>query len=595
MSPLDSVSQVSRSSRRSSGTSRSSRTSRTSRSSQSSRAARSATVRAEQKAKIAAVWVQLESEQHLAELRVQKAQADVTRANETKKAELRAVLETSLAKDGALEPGEEECGEGDDEHEHESSHDQRLKRHYVFPDVGEIAVTDGAGAYQVHCGLGEGNFKVIDKPASSSQSTSSPEEGAQGESSGLGVPQERDHRAARPKVLRGEADAPPESTRSEPEEGRTTGSRTSQGPPEATSRARHPISPGGQDDTREAPQVSESEALGRARTSSVRAPRESQYQETPLRAPPLEPPRRERDVVATEPLETTRGRPRDRQDRGNETPGNRHPLSASAAEGGPVRDVEPTNRGDTMQGQSMPPESTMKHLRDSRTRSRSRTSRRDSPAAPRVGFLDAAVAGCPRTSEHLQGTTPFGSSGKDTRAPSKITSGNPREWSTIGERVAATPAGPQLRELSPIGPVGLQTPADRPACMQPTPVRPLYQIAEGEAAFRTPGHPPVPQGSEHSPSTEPMGRYSRVTRLEGENDRTVPTPRARIDEALEETQHPEPTGRDGRSRIHWIQAPPRTWPLAQQSGLEFPVDVDGGPSQNAIPSAIPALGHLAGS
>ena len=36
-----------------------------------------------------------------------------------------------------------------------------------------------------------------------------------------------------------------------------------------------------------------------------------------------------------------------------------------------------------------------------------------------------------------------------------------------------------------------------------------------------------------------MGRYSRVTRLEGENDQTVRTPRARIDGALEETQRPK--------------------------------------------------------
>ena len=328
----DSASQASRSSRRSSGTSRSSQMSRTSRSSQSNRAARSATVRAEQKAKIATVRVQLESEQHLAKLRVQKAQAEITLANETKKAELRAVLEASLAKDGALEPEDEERGEGDDEREHDSSHDQRLKRHYTFPDVGEIAVTDGAGAYQVHCGLGEGNFKVIDKPASPSQSTSSPGEEAHEESSGLNVPQERDHGGARPKVFQGGADAPRESTESEPEEERTTDPQTSQGPSEATRRVCHPSPPGGRDDAREAPQDSEPEVPGGARAARAQAPRESQYQETPLRAPSLEPPRKGRGVVATEPLETTRGRLGDRQDRGAETPGNRHPPSAPGAE-----------------------------------------------------------------------------------------------------------------------------------------------------------------------------------------------------------------------------------------------------------------------
>ena len=459
-------------------------------------------------------------------------QAEVTLANATKKAELRAVLEASLAKKGALETGREKRGKGDDEHEHDSSHDQRLKQYYTFPDVGEIAVTDGAGAYQVHCGLGKGNFKVIDKPASPSQSTSSPGGEAPEESSS--VPQEGDHGGARPKVFQVGADAPRESAESELEEERTVDPQAPQGPSEATRRMCHPGPQGGRDDAREAPQDSEPEVPGGARTASAQAPRESQYQETPPCAPSLEPPRKGHGVAATEPLETTRGRLGDRQYRGAETLGGSHPSSAPGAEGGLIRDVGPIDRRATTQGRSMSPEPTMDLLRSRRTRSRSRTSRRGSPAAPRSGFLDTAAAGRPRTPEQLQRATPFGFSRTDARGPSRIASGNPREWSTVGEHIA-----PQARELSPIAPVGLETPTDQPACLRPAPARPLYRESESEVVFRTPGHPPVLQGSEHLPSTEPMGRYSRVTRLERENDQTVRTPRARIDGALEETQRSE--------------------------------------------------------
>ena len=147
----------------------------------------------------------------------------------------------------------------------------------------------------------------------------------------------------------------------------------------------------------------------------------------------------------------------------------------------------------------MSPEPTMNLLREGRVRSRSRTSRRDSPAAPRVGFLDTPGEGCLRASEQPQGTTPFSFSRTNTRAPGKITPGTPREWSAVGERIATTPAGPQAQELSPIAPVGLQTPADRPACMQPTPARPLYQVAEGKVTFKDPWPPPCAAGIRASP------------------------------------------------------------------------------------------------
>ena len=65
----------------------------------------------------------------------------MTLANETKKAELRAVLKASLAKDGALEDEDED----EDSDEDESSHDQHLKQHYSLTNVGKIEVEDGAG------------------------------------------------------------------------------------------------------------------------------------------------------------------------------------------------------------------------------------------------------------------------------------------------------------------------------------------------------------------------------------------------------------------------------------------------------------------
>ena len=91
-------------------------------------------------------------------------QAEVVIANKTKEAELRAILEASLAKEGALEEKE-----GDDDHDEESSLDRHLKQHYSFPNVGRIEVEDGVGVYQVLCGLDKSDFKVVDNPASSTQ------------------------------------------------------------------------------------------------------------------------------------------------------------------------------------------------------------------------------------------------------------------------------------------------------------------------------------------------------------------------------------------------------------------------------------------
>ena len=296
--------------------------------------------------------VQLESEQHLAELRVQKAQAEVTLANETQKAELRPVLEASLAKDGALEEEEEEEeDEDEDDDEHESSHDQRLKQHYAFPNVGKITVADGAGAYQVLCGLDKGNFKVIDNPASSSQSTSPQRE-------------ERTKSPANPVSPRQETtteelgrrssgveqtplDRTPEPSEIDPR--RRDVRQVLKGPPEAsraseaeaTGGACHPSAPGEQDNTGRVPQTSEPEAPGGAHAASPQAHGEGRYQETPLRAPSLEPPRRELDVASAaqsheELLEPVRGRPGARRDHSTEAPGSEHMASTQGSEGGLV-------------------------------------------------------------------------------------------------------------------------------------------------------------------------------------------------------------------------------------------------------------------
>ena len=94
--------------------------------------------------------------------------------------------------------------------------------------------------------------------------------------------------------------------------------------------------------------------------------------------------------------------------------------------------------------------------------------------------------------------------------------------------------------------------------MERTPVRPFHRSTEDEVTFKTPGLPPEPEGSEHLPSTEPMDRYVRVTRLEEKDHQTVPTPRVRIDRALEETQRPEHHEREHpESSMQDLQTPQR--------------------------------------
>ena len=187
VNPWDSTSQVSR------------RSSRTSRSSRSSRSIRSATERAEQKAKFAAMQVQLESEERLADLRAR--QVEVAMVNETRRAKARADLEASITRD-------EVKAESEDEEEEESPHERRLRQHYTFPDMGGVTVEDGANVCQVRCGLDTSDFKVTDERAPSTRNGFPLEKGASKEPQGPEVPQPTgDWGGARPKV-RGDVEIP---------------------------------------------------------------------------------------------------------------------------------------------------------------------------------------------------------------------------------------------------------------------------------------------------------------------------------------------------------------------------------------------------
>ena len=90
-------------------------------------------------------------------------------AEETEIAEAKIDLEESIALDKAMEDAEI-----DNEYEEESSHERRLKQHYALPNLGKVAVEDGAKACQVLCGTD--NFKVIDGNAPSTENGSFPVE-----------------------------------------------------------------------------------------------------------------------------------------------------------------------------------------------------------------------------------------------------------------------------------------------------------------------------------------------------------------------------------------------------------------------------------
>ena len=213
VSPWDSTTQVSRCS------------SRTSQSSRSSRSVRSAAERAEQKAKIAAMQVQLESEERLADLRAR--QVEVAMANETRIAKARADLEASIARDEALD---EVKAKSEDEEEEESPHERRLRQHYTFPDMGGVTVEDGPNACQVRCGLDTSDFKVTNKRAPSTRNGFPLEVGASKEPQGPEAPQPTgDWGGARPKVQGGVETSRSRSTNQEraPGEEHTADARVS--------------------------------------------------------------------------------------------------------------------------------------------------------------------------------------------------------------------------------------------------------------------------------------------------------------------------------------------------------------------------------
>ena len=129
--------------------------------------------RAEHKAQIAAKQARLEAKKRLASLKAQQREDAI--AEETEIAEAKIDLEKSIALDKTMEDAEVES---EYEEEEESSHERRLKQHYAFPNLGEVAVEDGAKACQVLCGLGTSSFKVIDESAPSTKNGPFPEERA---------------------------------------------------------------------------------------------------------------------------------------------------------------------------------------------------------------------------------------------------------------------------------------------------------------------------------------------------------------------------------------------------------------------------------
>ena len=177
------------------------------------------------------------------------------------------------------------------------------------------------------------------------------------------------------------------------------------------------------------------------------------------------------------------------------------------------------------------------------SRSRSRM-RRDSPTAERSGILGTPGrrrSGSPALPpKEMQPGRPMISVG--TRSHRRADT--PKERPAGGMRVGTTPTDWNGREKLIETAWDPQTPAGRPACMRPTPARPLHQVAEDEVTFRTPGVPLEPRGTERLPTTEPMDRYVRITR---EGDGSYPagtTPRLRFNRAFGGTdQHEHPQGR----------------------------------------------------
>ena len=260
-----------------------------------------------------------------------------------------------------------------------------------------------------------------------------------------------------------------------------------------------------------APQTSEPGASGRAHAASPQTHEGGRHHVTPLCAPSLELPRRELDAMTAtqsreEPPAPARSRPAARRDHSTMAPGGEHMARARDCEESSLRGSEGISQGTVAQRRSRSQEPVMTHLREDRAQSprrttpehsvtapvrlsHSRTSRRSSPAAQRAEFLETPGGRYPRGPDLPQETTQFSHPIASMRAHSKLVTDTPREWSSVGERATIMPAGPKEQEPSPIVAMDLRTPADRPACMEPTPAHPLHRSPEDKVTFKTPGLP----------------------------------------------------------------------------------------------------------
>ena len=486
VSQWDSTSQVS-----------SQRSSRTGRSSRSSRSVRSVRERAEQKAQIAAKQARLDAKRRLASLRAQ--QRDEAMAEETEIAEAKIDLEESIALDKAME-----YAEIDDEYEEESSRERRLKQHYALPNLGKVAVEDGAKACQVLCGTD--NFKVIDGNAPSTENGPFPVERM---SEGREAPWPNGGwGGARPRIPR---DAGSEVT---------TGVSQGQGevlgrePVSTTQANREPL-----EDRTRAPGAYE------ARDSEAETGRNDR-DDTPNGRDPR--------TRTSDPQEMTISRlyATSRQRHNSEPSGGRYDGEAPGGRARPRKDAVNPPRGDWTQTAATP----VNHDR----------ARKASPAVKLSKVLGMPGRGRPRSPTLSPRKTQLGRRPDGVEARERGKTDAFREQSTRETRAGDACAGWRGRERTMEPAWDLQTPAGRPTCMRATP-RPIYQTIEDEVTFRTPGEPLNPRGAEHLPTTEPMDRYVRIPKGGDGSHPTEATPRLRFDRDLEETNERERPSQRGHS------------------------------------------------
>ena len=156
-----------------------------------------------------------------------------------------------------------------------------------------------------------------------------------------------------------------------------------------------------------------------------------------------------------EPSALAGSRPAARRDHSTGTPGGEH--IARAQDESPIQSSEGISRGTAAQRRSRSREPVLTHPCEDRPRSRSRTSRRSSPAAPRVEFLETPGGRYPRGPDLPQGTTQLSHPIASMRAPNKLITNTPRDWSSVGVCAITMPVGLKEQELSPLVPMDLRT------------------------------------------------------------------------------------------------------------------------------------------